>query len=312
MNKVIFDTNAYRNLVKDRSFEDVEKLISRLKAAEKKNNIEALISPIVLKELLAHLAERKDPHFERCLNANKALYLHSGSVESYNMIASPELLISKAFFNCVIPSKVETNSAFGQISYHLATNPSAHTFKKFQRTLNLNRDHVLDSENNFALTVFKLIKSVNPAAKGWKIFENDGVGRKKALENIRSQRTSIELAAGFLYTTHQLLFASGQAPSMTLEEFFDMAVEFIRVFPEPIALWKYVLETLTNNEYNLFENSRSNFVWDIQLMFNIGNHSIDNAKLHFVTDDKAIIRTAIGENAKYSIWTLEEYLEYLK
>ena len=46
-------------------------------------------------------------------------------------------------------------------------------------------------------------------------------------------------------------------------------------------------------------------------MFNVGNHSSNNSKMYFVTSDKAIIRTAIKENAKYSILTYEEYLEYL-
>jgi hypothetical protein len=47
-------------------------------------------------------------------------------------------------------------------------------------------------------------------------------------------------------------------------------------------------------------------------MFNVGNHQIDGSKLYFVTDDKAIIRSAIKENAKYTILNYEEYLDYLK
>jgi len=46
-------------------------------------------------------------------------------------------------------------------------------------------------------------------------------------------------------------------------------------------------------------------------MLNIGNHSIEGQKLYFVTADKAIISTAIGENAKYTILTYNEYLEYI-
>ena len=47
-------------------------------------------------------------------------------------------------------------------------------------------------------------------------------------------------------------------------------------------------------------------------MFNIGNHSIGGDKLHFVTDDKAMIRTAIASNAKYTVHTFDEYMAYLK
>jgi hypothetical protein len=72
------------------------------------------------------------------------------------------------------------------------------------------------------------------------------------------------------------------------------------------------MENMVNSDFNLMENSRANFVWDIHLMFNVGNHSVSGDKVHFVTSDKAIIRTAIKENAKYSIMTFDEYIEYLK
>ena len=98
---------------------------------------------------------------------------------------------------------------------------------------------------------------------------------------------------------------------MPFQELVDRAKKFIELFPEPIALYKLVMENLVNSEFNLLENSRSNFVWDIHLMFNIGNMSINGSKVNFVTDDKAIIRTAISNNAKYTIHTFDEYLDYI-
>lgn len=312
MEKVIFDTNAYRYLAADKDFKEIDKVVEKLKAKELKNNIETLISPIVVKELLAHLADTSDPSFIKCLNANKALYLHSGSPKEYRMIASPELLISQAFFNKTIPSKVSTNQALGQMSYNLATNPSPHTFRKLQRNLNLNRDHVLGTENSFALAMLEFVQTSDPKATGWKIFENDEVSRKKVLASIRSEKASFEIAFGYIYLVYNLLLASGQISSLTWQELYDRAGTFITQFPEPIALYKHVMENLVNSEFNILENNRANFVWDIHLMFNIGNHSIDNGKIHFVTSDKAIIKTAVAENAKYSIWTFDEYMEFLK
>ena len=71
------------------------------------------------------------------------------------------------------------------------------------------------------------------------------------------------------------------------------------------------MENLINSELNLYENSRSNFVWDIHLMFNVGKHLIGGSPIIFVTANKAMIRTALGENRKYSVLTFKEYLEYL-
>lgn len=312
MEKVIFDTNAYRYLVKGKDFDQIDELITKFKAKEEQNGIETLISPIVVKELLAHLANKKDPSFEVCLKANKALYLHSGTKESYRMIASPELLISQVFFGKTIPTKIETNQALGQISFHLATNPSRHVFRKFQRNLNSNRDYILDTEKEFALAMKQFIIQNDPNAKGWRIFENDELSRKKVLQDIRSEKSSIEIAYGYIFLVYSLLFDLGQITQMTEEELLERAKTFTTFFPEPIALFKYVLESLVNSEFNILENNRSNFVWDIHLMFNVGNHSIGKGKVHFVTSDKAMIRTALAENAKSSIWTFDEYIEFLK
>ena len=316
MERVIFDTNAYRYLVANKDDRQIEKTLERLKASEKKNGIETLISPIVSKELLAHVADRNDPQFDKCLKAIKAQYLHNGTSKSYSMIASPELLLSKTYFNQTIPAKEETNKAIGQILFNLATNPSEQTFKKFQRNLNLNRDHVLDGENNFALTMLQFVMAVDPSAVGWRIFPNNPQKREDTLKSIRSEKVSLEIAMGYLFTTYQLLINSGLFTPFSKENLFEeitgRAKDFLTTFPEPIALYKYVMENLVNSEFNLLEKSRSNFLWDIHLMFNIGDHSIDGSKLYFVTADKAIIRTAIGENARYSILTFDEYLEYLK
>ena len=247
MELVIFDTNAYRYLVADIDFDQVEKAITKLKAKEAKNKIQTLISPIVVKELLAHLADKNDPSFEKCLKANKALYLHSSFGKSYRMIASPELLIGQSFFGKTIPSKVSTNLALGQISYHLATNPTPHIFKKFQRNLNLNRDHVLESELNFAVSMKQFLQTADPTSTGWRVFENDEIGRAKTLAGIRSEKASIEIALGYLFIVYSQLVQSGQIQLMPNQELIDRAKAFLSVFPEPIALYKNVMENLVNS-----------------------------------------------------------------
>lgn len=311
MEKVIFDTNAYRYLVSNKEYDEIDKIIEKIKKKEKARNIESLISPIVAKELLAHVASKKDPHFDKCLKAIKALYLHSGDDNSYNQIASPELLIAKSFFNHTLPSKEETNKALIQIAFNLAKRPSDYVFKRFQRNLNLNREHVLDNENNFANTLLKFVKGLDPTAKGWRVFPDDPIKRKKALEYIRSSEVSLDIAAGYIVTVYSLLKSDGKNIKIDYGILFDMSVKFIKTFPEVIALYKVVFENLVNSEFNLMENSRSNFVWDIHLMFNVGDHSISGETLYFVTDDKAVIRTAIAENSKLRILTFDEYLEYI-
>jgi len=312
MDKVIFDTNAYRYLVKNKSFDDIDKLIQKLKSREKANNIDTLISPIVAKELLAHVANKKDPSFEKCLKAIKALYLHSGNDKSYNMIASPELLISKSFFNKTIPIKEETNKSIGQMIFHLATNPDKKTFNKLKKNLQSNYIHVSESEKNFAEQLRLFVFSVDPDSKSWQVFPNDKKKRENALKQLRSEATTESIALGFIFMVYQLLIFSGEIKIISNEELRKRAKSLAEMFPEPIALFKQVFENLINSEFNIYENSRANFVWDILLMFNVGNHNVQGSKLYFVTSDKAIIRTAISQKSNLSILSFDEYMEYLK
>ena len=315
MEKVIFDTNAYRYLVSDKTNKQVNKIIQKLKDKEKKNNIESLMSPIVAMELLAHVANKKDSSYTKCLKAIKALYYHSGNNKEINIIPSSELLISKAFFNQEISSKLTTHQAIAQILLHLAKNPSEYVFTKFQRNLNLNARHIKDSEDNFALEMKKFLKSIDPDCNEWEVFKDEPEKRKKALLSVRSNETSKAIAAGYLYIVYDLLIKDGKLPNKTEEEILKeiepMTIEFIKIFPEPIALYKSVMENLINSEFNLFQNNRSNFVWDIHLMFNIGQNTIGNSKIIFVTSDKAIIKTALSTNTKNLIFTFDEYMQYL-
>jgi hypothetical protein len=311
MEQVIFDTNAYRYLVHEKEWDQVERIIKKLKDKERRNEIETLMSPIVARELLAHVADRSDPNFDKCLKAIKALYLHCGDENSYRMIASPELLISTAFFNATIPSKVTTNEAIGQILFHLAKNPSPYVFRKFQRTLNLNREQVLSNEVNFAIAMWEFKMLCDPKAPGWQIFPNDEQNRRRVLSEIRSDKVAMDIAMGYLLLTHSLLVESGQITPLSLQELYNRATSFLTLFPEPIALYRYVMESMVNSEFNILEDSRGNFVWDIHLMFNVGNHSVAGSKLYFVTSDKAMIRTAVKENGKTTVFTFDEYMEYL-
>jgi hypothetical protein len=312
MEKVIFDTNAYRYLVKGKKFSQVDRIVQRLKAKESRNNIETLMSPIVAKELLAHVADKKDPSYVICLNAIKALYLHSSEGKTYKMVASPELLISDAFFGKKIPGKEESNKAIGQMIYHIATNPTENVFKRLFRNLQAIKDQIIDGENNFAVQMKQFVSVIDPDAKGWQIFPKDEKKRKKVLKYIRSENCSFEIALGFLFIAYQLLVFSGELTLVSNDELREKAKTLITVFPEPIDLHKQVLENLVNSEFNILEESRTNFVWDIQLMFNVGSHQINGSKLYFVSDDKAIIRSAIKGNAKFTILTYDEYLDYLK
>lgn len=311
MEKVIFDTNAYRYLVTGKSTDEIEALIGEIKLKEKAKGLETLLSPIVAQELLAHIADQNDPSYEKCLKANKALYLHNGNPQHCNVFPSYEVLLSQMYFGLVPQKRVEHYNAVIQLSYHLSINADDEILSKLASNLQSIKKLVEEGEAGFIESMFEFVKAFDPNATGWQIFRNDKEKRQKLLKEIRSDVVSVNLAAGYVFISILMLKQSGHKMNINEEKMLELGAQVAKAFPEPIALFKSVLENLVNSEFNLNEKSRANYVWDIALMFSAGQNKIDNSKLYFVTSDKAIIKTAVENNSGCYVLTFNEYMEYL-
>lgn len=311
MDKVIFDTNAYRNLVDGKTMEEIDSFMVELKNKEAKNNIETLLSPIVAQELLSHLADKNDNAFEKCLKANKALYLHNGNPQNCNVFPSFEVLFSQMYFGIIPEKRVGTYEAIIQLSYHLSKDASDETFAKLHNNLQSVKTLVEQGEQGFIDSMWQIITISDPSATSWQMFKNDAKKRAAFLKTLRSEAVSLSIAAGYVAATHQILLQYGYNISLTQDELLVLGHQVLTTFPEPVALFKHVIEYMIGSEYNIGEESRANFVWDIALTFIVGRHKIEGNKLYFVTADKEIIRNAIKNNTGCYVVTLDEYLAYL-
>lgn len=311
MEKVIFDTNAYRNLVTGKTFDQIDFTVKKLKSKESRMGIQSLVSPIVLMELLSHVASKKDKSYQKCLHALKALYLHCTGDNGYRLMASPELLVANSFFHTTVPKKENSIKALMQAAYYVTQKPSDYTRRKFQNLLIEVRKFVHDTEMGFVSSIKQFVNQIDPAASDWKIFANDPSRRAKALVTLKSDNTSIAIAAGYLVVVGQMIKDNGIAIQLDEEQLYDMAKAFINVFPEFIALYKRVFESLIHNDFDMTKKSRENFIWDIQLMMNAGDHTVDGGKLYLVTNDTAMIRAAVEQNGRYTVLDINEYLAYV-
>ncbi len=311
--RVLFDTNGYRDLVRGKDKAQILKTVERMKQREKALGIEALASPMVARELLSHVTSKSDPAYEVCLNAIYAMWLHcSDEGGRLKIIASYEQLICRSFFNATIPAKEQTDLAIAEMIMLLATKPTDQSFRQLQQNLNSSAEHVASNETHFASSMLQVLHGLDPKAQGWKAFIENDTGRTNALKEIRSEKASVILALAWIYTCYDGLIASGQITPMPFGELEARAKKLSEVFPQPIALYKSVIENMVNSEFNLMEDNRANFIWDIVLMFNVGDHSINGQKLYFITSDKAMIRSALDENGRSSVLKFEEYIEFLK
>ena len=78
MDKVVFDTNAYRKFVLGKSLQQVRTDILRINILENEAGIVAQQSVVVLSELFKHLVDKNDINYENCKLAVVASVFHCG------------------------------------------------------------------------------------------------------------------------------------------------------------------------------------------------------------------------------------------
>ncbi|MBI2284519.1 MAG: hypothetical protein HYU71_12475 [Bacteroidetes bacterium] len=309
---VIFDSNAYRHFTSGKPFSQVETDIKKVLELENDNNLISLINPIVLCELLAHLADPNDSAYDRCLKAVMALYLHNGDSKEFRTLVDPELMLCYSFFGKKIKSREDTVTGIGQIASAFAVNPTVDTTDQYKDKLEKIRDHVYQTEINFATDMQNAIRELDPSSTNWQIFANDPKKRGDYISYLRSETFPMHVGIGMMMRIYLLLVEHGLEifdPSINL---VPRAKQFAAQFNASIELYREVYMRLIGSDYNLFDNSRVNFIWDIHLMLSIGDQKIQNSQVNFVTHDKAILKAAEVTGHKYKILTLAEYLEYIR
>lgn len=126
MEIVIFDTNAYRNIATDKDINDIEKDVIHFKAMEQKNQITSLMHPIVIKELLYHVAGEKNNLHYLCIKALKAMFFHCGDNVRFGVLADFDLQISNYFFKALDPERERIDNQLGEIVSALGSKGSIH------------------------------------------------------------------------------------------------------------------------------------------------------------------------------------------
>lgn len=121
---IIFDTNAYRQLVHGLDAEAVQLVIGDLKLREERAGLHGAASPYVMLELLAHLADPEDPAYSDCFLALRLQQIHcelglgTGQIA---MLGDFESHLSRALYNAPLPDHdhVTNNVALVAQSVHV-------------------------------------------------------------------------------------------------------------------------------------------------------------------------------------------------
>lgn len=314
MEIVIFDTNAYRNLTLDRDFSELEKDVEQFKLIEQAERISALMHPIVIKELLYHVGGKRDGMHEKAIKALKAMFHHCGNTEHFLILADFDLQLSNFFYKVVDSNRERVDRQLGEIVSALAIHSTEHVLQKYQFNLKQIREQIQETETFFKNQLKIFIRNIDPDSEDWTVFQNDEVKRRKAIAYFTSSKIEYEIACGYITLLHDNLLSKGLISPDTPEQLHKKTLAFIEIFQAPIKLYKEVLKKFIQPNMNFETKSRENFVWDIHLMFTVGDLivSATNSKIYLVTSDNEMQNAAKLSGSLAKVFNYEEYIEYIK
>jgi hypothetical protein len=309
---VIFDTNAYRNLTFGCTLEESREKVLKLRKQEQASGVMALANPFVIWELIGHLADKKDPSYDYCMNALVALAEHTWSPFDPNggicRIADGETSVCRELFQKLPPNAEENAKNLSLMAAHVKahapdiTLPAAITnFKAFTKALEKH-------EAGWLAEMQKVLNGLKPElAKAWVGGTTDTQTRRKLRALFQSQAYMDAWAVSLVAK-----FAKLVEVKLSAQETAQKADVMKKVFPVPFHLMAHALrEWPGNKSFNLTspKKKRANFVWDTALCFSIGNFTqVGDALVLFVTDDAAIRKAAEDAKCGHRVLTLNAHL----
>lgn len=309
---IILDTNAYRYFASMKK-NDVKKslnLIGKINSIEQRKEITSFISHFVAMELLSHLSDPNDPHFEQCRAAATCIYEHNiiKSLNSIRFIADPTAHLTLILYNMESPSTADFTNRINELLHIVYQNKSSTSFSEIEADLKDLKKFIDEKEKEFINDMWNsVIKTVDPKATKWDTINKNKKLRKKVIKHLRSESSKKIIARTLIFRA--MIALNKTEPPEKIEEKIQILMDNFRV---QIEFYNQILEKILVHGTNVKKRSRRNWIWDLQIAFNVGeHHTIKDKKVYLITRDKEIISASKSSQLDKFILTPEKYLEIL-
>ncbi len=312
---VIFDTNSYRKLVLNKSAETIKTEIEEIIKLEESKEIISYASVIVGMEMLANLTEEEEGfNFKDCLNGVIAMALHCQEKDNETLRIFPQaaLHILKSYFN-LIPQELENRTKnLGGVINDIKKNPTEsikvhkerNTFEDIKKYVD-NEEVMFSNQITILLQEIKnefLIKHPNIANKHL---------RAKQLEYIENGSFEPLMALAIIFS-----IASKYQLNLPQEESIKRAFSLNMEFPMSVGFFRWIAYKIVDDNIDMFSKTskqkRWNWVWDYHVSFALNNSTINNREVIVVTSDGDLTEMIKDFGYENNVFTLEEYLVFLK
>lgn len=312
---IVFDTNAYRNLIFGKTIEEIDKIIHKIVKRQGELGIISLMSTTVARELICHLFDN-DVFDEAgdCTKAIRAIYEHCGNIEKYNLVPLPETQLSRELFGIENVKAEEQQKAVAEIVFNVFKNPTIDNLNPYLHNIKKIRKHNYETECALE-NMLSTMKGM--ALPNGVTFSKIACSEAFKMETATAYICALAIDLGIILNKDIRINGSKTiVPSIIMEK----AEEYLKRYPAPIEMRSNLIAKLDMSNFNPSKKDRLNQIWDEQIL-HLVNHQICGEPIILVTSDKGMI-SAVDKVYTASAFTtsepfgkhiisIDEYLSYL-
>lgn len=308
---VIYDTNAYRGHFFGKSLADVRTESEAIREAELNRGVFAVASPVVIWEMISHLADTEDAGYNNCTEGLVALARHTripgASDGAICLTDFPAALVSRSFFQMTPPNSTANAQALSQLAVYVERNAPGLTGSAETANIQSFSKAMETEESIWKANMARMIKAFDPAlAKAWLGGSTDKDVRRKLTKYFKSAEFRRAWANDQL-NTH----ARGLGLTLVDADRERMAADFEEHYETPFRMLVTLLQTFQGPGVNLDRKKKpwANFIWDSALSFALGkHHSMESCPVHIITGDDDLVKAALAAGCADRVRDIKAHL----
>ena len=294
---VVFDTNVYRSMFGGiQTPVEVEARVKELIDKEARKGVKASMSSVVTMELLNHLRDPSDAtDFKSCLNAARALYLHTSDKTSFTfrLLPLPEVQIAKEYFDQQFKSVEDSQKVLGRLLYEISQDPQERTLDKMNSDLEQVSTYLSDVRSAVADAAKRMVE--DKISKEYKA-------------SILSDEFKRETARAMLCAVYMRL------KGVPEEEAFNVISEemintYVKSHAVSLCFRAHFWSCFIDEGFDL-SGKRSNSIFDEMILTHVGR-TINNEEILLVTGDAKMHKAAEALGYQDRIMNVKEYKAFL-
>lgn len=309
---VVFDNNAYRDLVEDLEPGEVDRPLAVLIAAERERGYQALLQPLIVMELASRLTAGGAQTQRVVRSSLVAAALHTelqpAGIKQIGALADPESLVAKAVFGQGIENNRQVTEMLLTLCRHVEERREGPLDPEVEALASGLKDHVASAEAGFAADMFAyLVQPFSAGVSTWAEVEKNPGLAQPALKFLRGPEAKNLFAGALIRKVADLINrrpsdAEVAAAAAWLGDRMGVAA----------ALYNDICHRIIVQGCRLTKKNRVNWFWDLNLALCIGDsHSIAGLPVTLVTTDQDIVEAAQSAGARGSVMTFVEYRKSL-